>query len=441
MMKLISSKDVIPFSRPTKVIRNFREFIKRFVFSFVIYKKEINGPDEKESIQIKTNTKGALRKEIHVKFLNKECSLALQNIAPMHFRLTFYIKVSEADFTHGTSLDLIIDSSYSQQYFKEIDVKDVISKHPDLDEKLFVPNYEVVTENLIKDLKRPVKELAYYAKETFPSTLNSFLYGEERQHLIAQVRVSSDSSTELSPDGQNFHGSKKELWLVRDKIKHKKWVFTCKTLYKLKVTQNREDEVTRSFEIPYSDLWKYFGVTYDSCDRTDIKMFTSLFLDSMKLEMPTMSMKHSINDDPDSFEEIHIKLASIGTISHVRHIINIENQTVPLTISLIGNDKTYFGVKATTYNRELKCEQGVFLRVDSEEWRYDEKYISELSKNKKKDPLKYLYSLPSKLEDRGFEYIFRNLKFNKDKVPFVENPFGDVTNIDVFTKHELDNYE
>lgn len=72
MMKLINSKDVIPFSRPTKVIRNFSEFIKRFLFSFVIYKKEINSPDEKESIQIKTNTKGALRKEIHVKFLKKE---------------------------------------------------------------------------------------------------------------------------------------------------------------------------------------------------------------------------------------------------------------------------------------------------------------------------------------------------------------------------------
>jgi hypothetical protein len=170
-------------------------------------------------------------------------------------------------------------------------------------------------------------------------------------------------------------------------------------------------------------------------------MFASLLLDSMKLEMPTMSMKRSINDDPDALEEIHIKLASIDSICHVRHIVELENQTVPLTISLIGNDKTYFGIKATTYNRELRLEKGVFLRVDPEEWRHDENYISNLPKHKKKDPLRNFYTLPAELEERGFEYIFRNLKFNLDKVPLVENPFGDVTNIDVFTKRELDNYE
>lgn len=272
----------------------------------------------------------------------------------MHFRLTFYIKVSDTDFTHGTSVDLVFDFPYYQQYFREVDLKHVIDRHPHLDEKLFISNYEVINENFIKDLKRPVKELAYYAKETFPLTINSFIYGEERQHLITQIRISSDSSTELLPEDQSLQGSKKEMWFVRDNFDEKVFIFACKTLYNLKVTQNREDEVTRTLEIPHSDLWKYFGVTYDSCDRSDIKMFASLLLDSMKLEMPTMSMKRSINDDPDAMEEIHIKLAPIDSICHVRHIVNIENQAVPLTISLIGNDKTYFGIKATIYNRELR---------------------------------------------------------------------------------------
>jgi hypothetical protein len=182
----------------------------------------------------------------------------------MHFRLTFYIKVNDTDFTHGTSIDLVFDFPYYQQYFKEIDVKHVISRHQNLDEKLFVPSYEVINDNFIKDLKRPVKELAYYAKETYPSTINSFMYGEERQHLITQIRISSDSSTELLAHDQSSQGSKKELWFVRDNFNQKVLIFTCKTLYYLKVTQNREDEVTRIFEIPHSDLWKYFGVTYDS---------------------------------------------------------------------------------------------------------------------------------------------------------------------------------
>ena len=68
-MKLISCKDVIPYNKPIKVIRNYRDFITKFLFSFLVYKKEKNLPDEKENIQIKSNTKGLLKKEIHVKFL------------------------------------------------------------------------------------------------------------------------------------------------------------------------------------------------------------------------------------------------------------------------------------------------------------------------------------------------------------------------------------
>lgn len=169
-------------------------------------------------------------------------------------------------------------------------------------------------------------------------------------------------------------------------------------------------------------------------------MFVYMLLDSMKLEMPTMSIKSSIPVDPDTEEEIHIKLMPIETICHVRHIVNIENEKLPLTISLIGNGQVYFGIKAVTFNRIKMCENGVFLRVDTEEWKLDDEAISQLQKHKRKDPLKYFYSLPAVLETKGFEFIFRNLKFNQEKLPFIENPFGDMTNIDVFSKRDLDNF-
>ena len=75
-MKLIGWKDVIPHNRPIKTIRNYKDFISKFLFNFLVYKKENNLPEEKESIQIKSNTKGILKKEIHVKFLNKVRILA-----------------------------------------------------------------------------------------------------------------------------------------------------------------------------------------------------------------------------------------------------------------------------------------------------------------------------------------------------------------------------
>ena len=102
----------------------------------------------------------------------------------------------------------------------------------------------------------------------------------------------------------------------------------------------------RTLEVPYADLWKYFGVDFKSCDKNDIKMFLCLLLDSMKLEMPTMGMKKTINENPDAEEEVHIKLVNIATVCHARHIINHHNKKFMLTISLIANDKTYLGIKA-----------------------------------------------------------------------------------------------
>lgn len=261
MLKLISSKDVIPHDRPNKVIRNFREYTKRFIFSFLMYKRENDKPGEKESIQIKSNTKGVLKKEIHVKLLRKECSIALQHLYDFTFRLTFYIKVNDNEFSHGLSIDLKLNYPYFQKLFREIDVSAVVGRHPELDRKLFLNNYELVDEEFIRDLKSPVKELENYAKQNYATSLNAFLYGEERSHLITQVRIESDSST--THDSENeANAAKKELWIVRDDSKNRKWVFVCKTLYKLQISRNKNEEIERTLEVPYSDLWKYFGVEY-----------------------------------------------------------------------------------------------------------------------------------------------------------------------------------
>lgn len=73
-------------------------------------------------------------------------------------------------------------------------------------------------------------------------------------------------------------------------------------------------EIERTYNVPYENLWKYFGVDIDSCDRTDIKMFMSMLLDCMVLEMPTINMQRHKNEDSDVEEEVHIKLKPIETI-------------------------------------------------------------------------------------------------------------------------------
>lgn len=87
-----------------------------------------------------------------------------------------------------------------------------------------MPTHELVDESLIKDLKSPVKELEQYAKMHFSNSINAFIYGEERQHLITQVRISSDSN--MIDESDPLIGGKKELWLVKDDFEAQKWIFT-----------------------------------------------------------------------------------------------------------------------------------------------------------------------------------------------------------------------
>ena len=131
---------------------------------------------------------------------------------------------------------------------------------------------------------------------------------------------------------------------------------------------------------------------------------------------------------------MHIKLKEISIVCHQRHVVEVDNIKMPMTISLIGNHENYFGIKAVIYNRQKRKEDGVFLRVSGDEWKYDEPTIKEMPPVRKRDPLKYFYSLPQHLEDVGFEYIYKNLRFNPDKIPFVENDLGELVNVDVFTK-------
>ena len=232
-----------------------------------------------------------------------------------------------------------------------------------------------------------------------------------------------------------------ELWIVKDDKQNKQWIFTWITLYDVKISKNASKRLLRTLPFSYESLWKYFGVDIESCDRSDILMFASMLLDTMELEMPTINLQRDANEDSDAEEEVHIKLKNISTVCHARHIIDIEDWKVPLTISLIGNDEKYFGIKAVVFNRSKMKEEGVFLRVDTDEWRYDEDTIKKLPAARKKDKLKNFYSLPKILENTGFEYIYKKLKFDQEKVPFIENVFGDVTNIDVFPKSALRYFE
>ena len=103
-----------------------------------------------------------------------------------------------------------------------------------------------------------MKEVENYGKQHFPSTQNAFLFGEEQKHLISQVRFFASVNDDL---GEEFDINK-ELWMVRNDTKHQKLIFTCKTLFKVRVKADTKQEIEREYEFSHNELWKIFGVRY-----------------------------------------------------------------------------------------------------------------------------------------------------------------------------------
>jgi len=59
-----------------------------------------------------------------------------------------------------------------------------------------------------------------------------------------------------------------ELWCVMDKRKEQKMVIKCQTLYSLRMTKYLQEEVLRSIELPYQDIWTFFGLNKKDLTRT-----------------------------------------------------------------------------------------------------------------------------------------------------------------------------
>ena len=398
ILKLISSKDVISHERPIKLLRDFKEYVRQFIFSFVIYNNPSQAQNENkednESVVIKCSTKGILKDKLHIKFMKKEWFVVLKYLHDKTFKITLYIVNSkDGTFSHGIGIDLKCDNTYYNK-FKEIDIDSVLRDKPNFDKAQFVISHEPVESNFILDLKNSIKAIEKYANKYHSTSLNAFVYGEDRTNLINQIRIVSDSldATRGNHGAINdLHSDRKQLWSVRDDHKNKKMVFVCQTLYKMQISKIKNEEIERQLEVKYEEIWKYFGVDVEYWDRTDIKMFAYMLLDSMTLEAPTLGIKSTLEHDPNAEEEVHIKLMDFETVCHSRHILNIEDEPIALTISLFGNSTKYLGIKAVVFNRRKLREDGVFLKVDTDEWKLSDKEIAELPKAKRKDKLRYYF--------------------------------------------------
>lgn len=82
---------------------------------------------------------------MQIKFCQKKCSIVLKYIKDKTFRISFYIiRDVEGSFDHGLSIDLKFDQFSYTQFFKENNIQEILQKHQDLDENLFVKSHSLV---------------------------------------------------------------------------------------------------------------------------------------------------------------------------------------------------------------------------------------------------------------------------------------------------------
>ena len=167
-------------------------------------------------------------------------------------------------------------------------------------------------------------------------------------------------------------------------------------------------------------------------------MLGALLMQTLFLLMPTLLLNKGEAEDSDYEEEANISMKKIECVIHIRKLLDVNGDKVPLTIQLLGFDNQhYLGVKVVTYNPQLTKELGFFFSVDQEYWALSDEQKANIPKKRttKTEILNDHYHLPELLRKNGFQYIVNHLQLKKnEKLVKWRGPYGD-TSIDVFESY------
>lgn len=163
-------------------------------------------------------------------------------------------------------------------------------------------------------------------------------------------------------------------------------------------------------------------------------MFLSIYLNSLFLNMPTMNINKGDEEDSDDEEEVLISERGIDVVTHARRAIDVSGTKMPMTISLLGVENVYVGLKVVLFNSETLKEEGVFFTVDSKKWELSEEEKGSLPKKRatKRDVLECLFHLPDVLRKNGFDTIYKTIEISPEKKLYLRTPFEAKGRTDVF---------
>lgn len=187
------------------------------------------------------------------------------------------------------------------------------------------------------------------------------------------------------------------------------------TLYDVRLKKNLKQQVVRSHTVTYSEFNNLFGIKKHELDRSQLILFATHYLETLKLHMPTMAANKGDDEDSEYEELIKISQSKLITIANCRkflkcsHFISGQPTVAIVTIQLLtieGSEK-FFGVKVSKLNREDLSEAGFFLFVDTSAWEMtaqEKKLHAPEKMNLRRtvlDSLTYHYKLVHMLQKQG----------------------------------------
>ena len=93
-------------------------------------------------------------------------------------------------------------------------------------------------------------------------------------------------------------------------------------------------------------------------------------------------------------------------------MLKVDDRYLPITLSLLSVEESFFGIKVTLYDPLTVSDTGFFLMVDKAQW---ERTQEEKQAVKVKDKLIRDYSLIPHLQAKGFEAICKMMQVKSRK--------------------------
>ena len=159
----------------------------------------------------------------------------------------------------------------------------------------------------------------------------------------------------------------------------------------------------RQKTLKYFGLQSEFGVRRSDLNFVQLKSLVHEHLSTLTLHFPTAKFKANYADSA------MIKQTEIRCYASLRKMIVIDGQRVPLTLQLLGlASQRFLGIKLTAYDMESMSEHGVFIRVQTQEWK--KTFVSPQKKKSSKvevDSLFDDYLLVSKVNQNAQKLLDR----------------------------------